>query len=68
MKYVAVVIALVAGIAVALVSARPNRYGHGDREERHMTTGHLLSGQASAGHTLKCARLSIGVSIPYGTR
>ena len=33
-----------------------------------MTTGHPLSGQESAGHTLKCTRLTIGVSIPYGTR
>src|SRR5262245_50508343 len=33
-----------------------------------MTTGHPLSGKGDAGHTLKCTRLSIGVSIPYGTR
>ena len=33
-----------------------------------MTTGHPLSGQVSSGHTLKCTRLTIGVSIPYGTR
>ena len=36
MKHLAVVIALVAGVAAGLVSARPNRYGHGDREERHL--------------------------------
>lgn len=33
-----------------------------------MTTGHRLSGQTDARHTLKGTRLSIGVSIPYGTR
>jgi hypothetical protein len=33
-----------------------------------MTTGDPLSGQASAGHTLKCTRLSIGLSFPLGTR
>jgi hypothetical protein len=33
-----------------------------------MTTGDPLSGQVSAGHTLKCTRLSIGVSFPLGTR
>jgi hypothetical protein len=33
-----------------------------------MTTGDPLSGQVSAGHTLKCARLSIGVSFPLGNR
>jgi len=33
-----------------------------------MTTGDPLSGQVSAGHTLKCTRLSIGVSFPFGSR
>lgn len=38
MKHVTVlpVLAIVLLIAAAEVTARPNRYGHGDREERHM--------------------------------
>jgi hypothetical protein len=33
-----------------------------------MTFGDPLTGQVSAGHTLKCTRLSIGLSFPFGTR
>jgi hypothetical protein len=32
-----------------------------------MTTGDPLSGEVSAGHTLKCTRVSIGLSFPLGT-
>ncbi|HEX4566770.1 MAG TPA: hypothetical protein VH138_09060 [Vicinamibacterales bacterium] len=32
----ATAVALVFAIAVIAVHSRPNRYGHGDREERHM--------------------------------
>jgi TolB protein len=31
-----VVVAVVLGSVLAIVDARPNRYGHGDREERHL--------------------------------
>jgi hypothetical protein len=33
-----------------------------------MTTGDPLSGEVSAGHTLKCTRFSIGLSFPLGAR
>lgn len=33
-----------------------------------MTTGDPLSGQVSAGHTLKCTRMSAGIALPLGTR
>ena len=33
-----------------------------------MTTGDPLTGKVSAGHTLKCTRVSIGVAFPLGKR
>jgi hypothetical protein len=33
-----------------------------------MTFGDPLTGQVSAGHTLKCTRLSVGLSFPFGSR
>ena len=35
-RTIGLTLAIVLVLAIALVSARPNRYGHGDREERHM--------------------------------
>jgi Tol biopolymer transport system component len=36
MKHVAVIVLALVVVAAGFVSARPNRYGHGDREERHL--------------------------------